>query len=301
MPLQDPISTDDLRAFFLIAEAGGISAAARRFGGSKTSMSRALAKLEATAGSPLFDRVSGGLRLTPIGETLLDAARAATRAGSDAAEALRAAQGEPSGPLRIAASALSGQQLLGPVLARMARLHPEVRASVAVTAHGPDPLAEDLDVVLRLGRPEEPYLIARRIVASPLRLYVGAKAAWTGELRDPAAVEGLGRIVVGVPGSPEVWGLSDAEGREVRMASAPLVTVGDPTVALGILRAGAGVAFLPSVYGEPRVKGGDFMRVLPEHEGPTVEVYASFPPRRASVPAVRAFIDLLVEASREMS
>ena len=43
------------------------------------------------------------------------------------------------------------------------------------------------------------------------------------------------------------------------------------------------------------------MRALPRHEGPVVEVYASFPPRRASVPAVRAFIDLLVEACREMS
>lgn len=298
MPLSERISVDDLRLFYLLHEAGGITAAARRFGVPKATLSRALGRLEDTAGMPLFDRVSNGLKLTQAGESLLDSADAVTRAGADAEEILRSAQGQPSGALRIAASALSAQQLLGPVLALMSERYPQVQPSVRVTGMGPDPLAEDLDVVIRLGRPEEPYLIARKIVAGTLRLYVPASVGETVDLNDAGAVEDLGRIIVDVPGVPSEWRLTHPDGRSVMLASRPKCLVGDPTVVLGILRAGAGVAILPSVYGEPRVQNGDFLRALPGFEGPQVEVFASFPPRRASVPAVRAFLDLLLEVGK---
>ena len=292
-------SLDDLQVFFMMHAAGSVTGAAASLGASKATLSRALARLEAQAGMALFDRTPTGLKLTQAGRSLLPAAEAATRAGAEAEDVLRRARGTPHGELRIAASALSAQQILGPVLARMAVDHPQVRPHVRITALGPDPLAEDLDVVLRLGRPDEPYLIARRIVGAPLRLYAGA-AARRRDLADPGVVAALGRVVVDVPGSPAVWTLADAEGQSTSLDSAPLCAVGDPTVALGILRAGRGVAFLPAIYGEPRVARGDLVRVLPDLEGPEVEVYATFPPKRASVPAVRAFIDLLVEVAREM-
>ena len=300
MPLSDRISVDDLRLFFLLHEAGGITAAERRFGVPKATLSRALGRLEETAEMPLFDRVSNGLKLTQAGEALLDSANAVTRAGAAAEEILRSAKGEPSGALRVAASALSAQQLLGPVLARISQRHPRIEPKVAVTALGPDPLAEELDVVLRLGRPEEPYLIARKIAATTLRLYVSAQNKHRVDIDDPDAVEALGRIVVDVPGSPHEWRLTDPDGQALDLVSKPMCSVGDPTVALGVIRSGAGVAFLPATFGEPRVLSGDFVRALPTFSGPDVEIFASFPPRRASVPAVRAFLDILLETGKEM-
>jgi len=249
---------------------------------------------------PLFDRVSNGLRLTQAGEELVDSADAVTRAGAEAEEVLRSAKGEPSGVLRVAASALSAQQFLGPVLARMRERHPRVEPLVRVTSMGPDPLAEDLDVVLRLGRPEEPYLIARRIMTATLRLYVSASVCQALDLTNPDAVEGLGRIVVEVPGSPSEWHLIGPNGEQIELSTQPMCRIGDPTVALGLLAAGTGVAFLPSLFGEPRVRSGEFRRALPDHEGPRAEIFASFPPRRASVPSVSAFLDILLEVGKEM-
>ncbi|CAM4205755.1 LysR family transcriptional regulator [Palleronia rufa] len=261
---------DDLHLFDLVRSAGSISAAARRTGTSKATFSRALSRLEAVAEAPLFDRVGTGLKLTQAGAALIEAAEAASRA-------------------------------LGPVLAELHRRYPEVRPHVTVTGMGPDPLAEDLDVVLRLGRPDAPSLIARRIVDAPLRLYVSALRASEIDLDDPQAVEAEGRVVIDVPGLARDWVLHDATGRTLRLHGTPMATVGDPTVALGILRAGHGAAFLPSLYGEPRVEAGDFARALPGFEGPRVEIFAAFPPRRASVPAVRVFIDLLSEAACAMA
>lgn len=300
MPLSERISVDDLRLFFLLHEAGGITAAARRFGVPKATLSRALSRLEEIAGVPLFDRVSNGLKLTQAGEDLLEPAIAVTRAGSHAEEVMRSAKGEPSGALRIAASAISAQQLVGPVLARMHERYPLVRPSVRVTGRGPDPLAEDLDVVLRLDRPAEPYLIARKIVTAPLRLYVSANLSEVIDLANPGAVEGLGRILVDAPGSPQTWLMTNAEGHRIEMRAPPFCTIGDPSVALGILGAGKGVALLPTAYGEPYVGAKTLQRALPDYEGPKVEIFASLPPRRVSVPAVRAFLDLLVEFGQDI-
>ncbi|NHK27203.1 LysR family transcriptional regulator [Parvularcula flava] len=120
----------DLHGFGLIASAGGLSPAARRFGVPKATLSRALHRLETAAGAPLFDRVGRGLRLTPLGESLLPAAEKALTLLSTAEEAVRIGQSEPSGRLRIAASALSGQKLLAPVLARLAERYPAVSVTI---------------------------------------------------------------------------------------------------------------------------------------------------------------------------
>ncbi|WP_404404746.1 LysR family transcriptional regulator [Pelagibacterium halotolerans] len=281
---------EDVCTFGLIAAAGGLSAAARRFGHSKASLSRSLARLEAAAGSPLFDRMARGLRLTPLGETLRPAAEAAIEASRQADEVLRRGQSEPSGPLRVAASALLGEHILAPVLAEIARRYPKVRTELRVSSLGPDPLAENLDVVLRLGRPHEPHLVAKRVLASNLALFVPA-ASEIGP-NDIGAIAAQGRLVVDVEGVPQNWELTNGKETLV-LDSPPRLVVEDPAVAVSVLRAGEGIAFLPQLYGEHLVSAQTLARVLPDWSGPVVEVYASMPPRRATVPAVRVFLDTM--------
>ncbi len=301
MPLSSAIGLDDLRHVFLIAEAGGVSAAARTFGVSKATLSSALTRLEDRAHGPLFDRMSTGVRLTPAGETLLAAARQATEAGSAADEALRAVTEEPRGLLRVAASALSGQQLLGPTLARRTRDYPQVTARIAVTAAGPDRLEDNLDLVLRLGRPDKPYLIARRIVGTRMKLYCGQSLAAAHDVTDPASVEDLPRVCIDVPGAPVDWHMRAEAGPPLVLDAPPRAYVGDPTVALGLIRAGAGMAMLPALFGDAQVARGEIAVVLPGHDMGLIEIFAVFPPRRASIPAVRVFIDYLIAQAQQMT
>lgn len=296
----DDFDLNDLRAFGLIANAGGLSPAARKFGQSKATLSRSLSRMEAAAGAPLFDRVNRGMYLTPLGENLLPTAEAAVALMLEADEALRVTKEKPQGPLKIAASALTGQQLLAPVIAQLAETYPDVKTTLKVTSQGPDPVIEKLDVVLRIGRPTEPYLVSSRIVKSPLALYAFQTRASEIDLSDAAAVEQLGRITIDVTGVPQDWRLQNNEGQEILMKSDPLVTVGDPTVALGILSAGPGIAFLPQIYAEPLTQAGVLVRALPDFKGSALEIYAALPPKRSSVPAVRAFLDMLISYVTEI-
>ncbi|MEM1292682.1 MAG: LysR substrate-binding domain-containing protein, partial [Cyanobacteria bacterium P01_H01_bin.162] len=259
-----------------------------------------LSRLEAAAGAPLFDRVNRGMRLTPLGESLLPTAEAAVALMLEAGEALRITQEKPQGSLKIAASALTGQKLLAPVIARLTENYPDVKTTLRVTSQGPDPVAEKLDVVLRLGRPTEPYLVSSRIVKSPLALYAFRTRAAAIDLDDAIAVEQLGRITIDVEGAPQDWLLKNEQAQEILMQSEPLVAVGDPTVALGILSAGPGVTFLPQIYAEPLAQAGVLVRALPGFTGPDLEIYAALPPKRSSVPAVRAFLDMLISHVAEM-
>ncbi|MDB9526264.1 LysR family transcriptional regulator [Oscillatoria sp. CS-180] len=289
----DEFDLNDLRAFGLIANAGGLSPAARKFGQAKATLSRSLSRMESVAGAPLFDRVNRGLRLTPLGESLLPTAEAAIALMLEADEVLRITKAKPQGPLKIAASALTGQKLVAPVIARLAETYPEVKTTLRVTSQGPDPIAEKLDVVLRVGRPTEPYLVSSRIAKSPLALYAFRTRALEVDLNDAFAVEQLGRITIDVMGVPQDWLLKNDQGQEMLMKSEPLIAVGDPTVALGILSTGPGVAFLPQIYADSLVRAGVLVRALPDFNGPNLEIYAALPPKRSNIPAVRIFLDML--------
>lgn len=295
----DDVSLDDLRVFHLIATEGGISAAARKSRASKATLSRALARLEQTAGTPLFDRMGQGFRLTRTGASLASVAAGTASIAREAEAVLRAAHEVPQGQLRIAAGAIVAQLVLGPVLGELHRRHPSVRAEVIVTGTAPNPLVEDIDVMLRIGQPTEDYLVVRRIMRSPLQLYIPAAKAAQIDVEDPVAIEALGRVVIQAPGIPEDWVLRADDGSTVSMTSNPLASVGDPAVVLGILRSGNGVGLLPAILGDLLVRSGICVRALPRHAGPVIEGFACLPPRRASVPAVRVFVDLLAEFTKD--
>ena len=62
---------EDLRTFVDVADAGGVSAAARRLGVSKSIVSRRLFRLEAELGVQLLARTTRGAALTEAGQKLL--------------------------------------------------------------------------------------------------------------------------------------------------------------------------------------------------------------------------------------
>lgn len=286
---------DDLRVLGLIAHCGSMNAVARQFGVSKSVLSRGLSKLEAMAGGPLFERTTRGMRLTATGEVLLPVAERAISLLQDADEALRSVKGTPQGPLRIAASALAGQQLAAPAIARMAQVHPGVEISLSVTNLPTDPVENRFDVVLCLERPRQTFLTSRRIMSSTMALYAVGNVARRMDLSDVAAVEALGRVVIAVENVPATWRLTADNGRQIEMDAPPIASVGDPSIALGVLHAGRGVTMIPTFYGERHVGSGTLVRALPGWTGDTVELFAALPPRRASVPAVAAFLDILAD------
>ena len=62
-------------SFLATAEAGSLSGAARALGISQPTVGRHIADLEAALGVQLFDRTANGLRITEVGQSLLENAQ----------------------------------------------------------------------------------------------------------------------------------------------------------------------------------------------------------------------------------
>src|SRR5439155_4732199 len=119
------LDLEDLQTFVEVADAGGVSAAARRLGVSKSIVSRRLFRLEAELGVQLLARTTRGAALTEAGVTFRDHAARAS-AEIDAARETILPAGDLRGRLRVAVPLSFGPTHFAPVLAEMARHHPQL-------------------------------------------------------------------------------------------------------------------------------------------------------------------------------
>jgi len=117
------VEVEDLRTFVEVADAGGVSPAARRLGLAKSIVSRRLAKLENELGVQLLARTTRGAALTEAGVTFREhAARMCAELEAAREEILPA--GELRGRLRLAAPSSFGPEYFAPALAQLARRPP---------------------------------------------------------------------------------------------------------------------------------------------------------------------------------
>lgn len=96
------MDVDDLHWFVVLAETEHVTDAAAELGISQPTLSRALARLEAKMGAPLFDRVNRRLQLNAYGRILLEHARRAIAEIRSATEHIAALRDPETGLVRLA-------------------------------------------------------------------------------------------------------------------------------------------------------------------------------------------------------
>ncbi|GGX49949.1 LysR family transcriptional regulator [Tateyamaria omphalii] len=160
-----------IQSFAAVAEHGSLSAAARAQNSSQPTLSRHIAQLEATLGTRLFDRSSGGMVLTDEGADLLAHATtmvdAAARFGTD-----RDGHGkEIAGTVRLTASHVVANFILPPILCDLHATYPGIEIEVMASDTTENLLRREADIALRMYRPTQPDVIAKHIADLPLGAY----------------------------------------------------------------------------------------------------------------------------------
>ena len=159
------------RSFLAVCREGSLSAAARRLALTQPTVGRHIDALEAGLRIALFSRSPGGLVATPAALELVPHAEAMAAA----AEALvRAASGEASetrGTVRLTASEIIGAEVLPPILARFRAEHPGIVLELALSNRSEDLLRREADIAVRMARPVQDALVARRIGVVAIGLF----------------------------------------------------------------------------------------------------------------------------------
>ncbi|KRE11914.1 LysR family transcriptional regulator [Bosea sp. Root381] len=280
---------EDLQTFVEVADAGGVSPAARRLGVSKSIVSRRLVRLEAALGVQLLARTTRGAALTEAGALFRDYAARAS-AEIDAARETILPAGELRGRLRIAAPLSFGPKHFAPVLAEMARRHPQLHIHTCYSDRFVDLVTEGYDCAIRVGYIQDSTLIARRV--GPIYGRLVASPEYIRMHGSPETPEELGAHQALMQGT-EAWQFMDGD---------KLVTVrpqgrfkADNALALvAAALAGLGIGFLPDGVTEEYVASGALVPVMTRHPPPPAGVYLIRPPGQHPARKIRVLTEMLI-------
>jgi len=134
-------------------------------------MGRQVAALESALGVKLFTRSLDGLAPTEAGSRLIPSAEVMAAAVQ---AALRSASGdmeEERGTVRITASEVIGGEVLPPFLAAFQSRNPRISVELSLSNRNEDLLRGDADIAVRMARPTQGALVAKRIGRVDIGLY----------------------------------------------------------------------------------------------------------------------------------
>ncbi|GAB7537595.1 LysR family transcriptional regulator [Burkholderia sp. 22PA0099] len=150
------------RTFLQVLDTGSLSAAGRAMGIAQPTVGRHIEGLEAALGLTLFTRSVDGYAPTDAAREL---APHAAGVAASAAALRRAASGQGDGvrgTVRLTASEVIGVEVLPPILVALREAHPALSIELVLSNRVDDLLHREADIAVRMFRPEQAALVARR-------------------------------------------------------------------------------------------------------------------------------------------
>jgi DNA-binding transcriptional LysR family regulator len=157
--------------FLAVVREGSFSAAARSMGSTQPTVGRQIETLEKQLGSKLFARSHRGLVPTAAARELIPHAEAMASAAAALRRVSSGQAGEETGTVRLTAGEHVGLEVLPPILFAFSRDHPGIALELSLSNRNEDLLQRDADIAIRMARPTQTRLIARRIGAVKLGLF----------------------------------------------------------------------------------------------------------------------------------
>ena len=276
--------------FAEVVEAGGFSAAARRLGVSKASVSREIASLEQQLGSQLLRRTTRRMSLTEVGEVFLEGCRRVVEEAEIAERSVGQLQADPRGAIRVAVPMSFGHLQIAPRIARFVARYPDVHVDLDLTDRRIDLVREKFDLSVRIGQPSEQSYVVRRL--APIRAQVCATAAYLEAHGTPERPQDLeSHACLGYSAPPETWDFAGG----VRIKTRGPVNADNGDALRRAALADLGIVYLPSFLVGDDIRAGRLVPLLVDHLDARSDVYAVYPASRHLSPKVRAMIDWLVE------
>jgi DNA-binding transcriptional LysR family regulator len=162
---------NDARYFLAIARQRSLSAAGRQLNVQQSTMGRRLAALEEALDARLFDRTPDGYLLSPAGEVLFARAERMEDEVLSAERELLGRERKVAGTVRMTAPQAFGNDFVVPQLARLHAEQPEVVVELVADNANLSLTKREADLALRMGRPQQPLLVARRLAEVMNGLY----------------------------------------------------------------------------------------------------------------------------------
>ena len=289
----------ELQLVQAIADAGGLSAAARVLGSSPPAMSRRLAELERRLGVKLADRSARRFRLTDEGATYLEQGRHILEALRDLETEVASCGGAPRGRLRVGAPADLGRHYIAPLLAEFAIRHPGLKLHLVLSDAGLEVGEDGLDVAIRVGLPADPAVLTRKLLTS--RRILCAAPSYLAEHGTPSCADDLLRheclCLARRYGLQDRWRFSEGTDTKIVQVRGALTSSDGEVLRVWALE-GRGLSLEAHWDVAGDIKDGRLVPVLDGLCAGTIELYATYLPSKPIPASIRLFVEQAVAAFR---
>ncbi|MHA4979673.1 LysR family transcriptional regulator [Pseudomonas extremorientalis] len=276
------------RSFLGVFREGSLSGAARQLGITQPTVGRHIAALETALGVVLFTRSPSGLLPTAVARTLRAHAETMERTAAALERAASAQGDEVRGAVRVSASEVIGVEVLPPILTQVRQAHPHLKVELVLTNRLSDLLQLEADIAVRMVRPSQEQLLARRIGLIEVGLH--ARDDYLRQHGTPLLMQDLaGHSVIGFDQENAFIRSLAIKGFE---RSAFALSSDSDLAQLVLIRAGAGIGGCQVQLAK---RDPCLRRVLPEGFALKLDTWVTMHEDLRNSPRCRVMFDALVE------
>jgi DNA-binding transcriptional LysR family regulator len=290
------IAIEDLRLAATLARCESLSAAARMLNVSPPALSMRLRKLEAQLGLTLANRDARRLSLTADGERFARESALLLEQLEALPESFKQRDDRLSGTLRLAAPFGYGRQRIAPLLARFARLHPQLRLHLDLR-ETPWPDRHDSDAVIHIGSLYDSSWIAKPLAQN--NRWLCASPAYLeqhGTLSTPDQLSAHRCICIRENDEDvTLWHMRKGPLRKT-LRIEPALLSNDGSVARRWAEQGLGVVLRSEWDVADAIATGSLVRVLADWQFDSAPISLLMPLRKHRSPRVQALMEFLEDA-----
>ena len=238
-----------LQIFFDVFRAGSFAAAARRNNVDPSIISRTIASLEAELNMRLFNRTTRQMTPTEEGAHLFQRLSGPLDEIDSVLAEAKDIREQPSGLLRISASASFGAEHVVPRLPDFIARYPDLKVDLQLTDRRVDLVEEQVDIAIRHGILEDSELISKKL--RDVNYHIVASEEYlkkNGRLEHPSELSKHRIATFTYPTFRHAWSFKNRNAPRsgsISCSFVPTLTVSSATALRACARRGMGIAILP--------------------------------------------------------
>lgn len=291
----------DYHLFYHVYRHGGITKAADSLGLTKSTVSRAVGRLEKEYGLKLFYRNANGLYPTRFGDHLYQYCDKIVEVFWEAKNSSAKFKKECCGAIKIAAPVLFGQTLLSPIIARFCEKFSKAQLHVCLTNDVPETEYPHYDIVFTLKNDVSEHFIVKKVGSIFTKLFWSKKYTKL----DREKIEKNDFLVLTSRRPADVFKLKihqeDEAGQVKEMLVSPKILSNDSRVIKEAVINGLGIGILPGHEVAEELQRGELEEAFCSHYIYHDDVYAVYSSFLMMPKLFTAFLDFVtVELSIDL-
>ena len=289
-----------LLVFAKVVEAASFSEAARRLDMPISTVSRKVAELENQLGVKLLERSTRSLRLTDIGNAILEQAQKSAEINDAVISVVSNQLSEVKGTLRLSSPPSIADSFLTPLVTAFQASYPMVKIHILVTDREVDHISEGIDLAFRVGSLVDSNLVARKILR--YRHQLVASPDYLENVNAPTKPDDLHNhklLAFSFWSDKNEWIFNKNNTKEA-VSFNPYLAMNDYSGLAKALVSGTGIGELPPIVLPELLKKGELVEVMPSWHFEAVDLSIVYLGTRHLTKALRLFKEFTIQVAPTM-